>query len=89
MKKQKTIAYALGIIILGAMIGGIIGELFGLILPESVVREFFLRKFEFGLDKPFSFDLNVIAFSFSIMLRMNVVSLIGIGFGYYFLRYTR
>lgn len=89
MKKYSAVGRALGVIVLGALIGGILGELFGFVLPEGVVREFFLRKAELGFTQPFVIDLKIIAFSFSLMLRMNVVSLIGIGFGYYFLRFTR
>jgi hypothetical protein len=74
---------------LGAIIGGILGELFGMILPESVVREFLLKKYAFGFTNPLNIDLSIITFSFSLMLRMNVVSLLGIVFGFYILKYTR
>jgi len=89
MKQKFSVGKALGIILLGAIIGGILGELFGMILPESVVREFLLKKYAFGLTNPLSIDLGIIAFSFSLMLRMNVVSLLGIVFGFYILKYTR
>ena len=89
MNKTNNLGQILLILFLGAVIGGIIGEVFGLILPDSVVKEFFLRKFTFGITEPISVDFNVIAFSFSLLFRLNIVSLIGLGFGYYILRYTR
>ncbi|BFN36866.1 DUF4321 domain-containing protein [Fidelibacter multiformis] len=89
MKQKFSVGKALGIILLGAIIGGILGELFGMILPESVVREFLLKKYAFGFTNPLNIDLSIITFSFSLMLRMNVVSLLGIVFGFYILKYTR
>jgi len=89
MKKSNTLGRIFLVLFLGALIGGILGELFGFILPDSVVKEFFIRKFSFGLGEPLAFDLNIIAFSVSLVFRMNIVSLIGLGFGYYILRYTR
>ncbi|MDD3806540.1 MAG: DUF4321 domain-containing protein [Candidatus Marinimicrobia bacterium] len=89
MKQKFSVGKALGILLLGAIIGGIIGELFGMILPESVVKEFLLTKYTFGFTNPLMIDLNIIAFSFSLMFRMNVVSFLGIVFGYYILKYTR
>lgn len=89
MKQKFSVGKALGIILLGAIIGGILGELFGMILPESVVREFLLKKYAFGFTNPLTIDLSIIKFSFSLILRMNVVSLLGIVFGFYILKYTR
>lgn len=89
MKQKFSVGKALGIILLGAIIGGILGELFGMILPESVVREFLLKKYAFGFTNPLNIDLSIITFSFSLMFRMNVVSLLGIVFGFYILKYTR
>ncbi|MCD6233485.1 MAG: hypothetical protein DRP86_05010 [Candidatus Neomarinimicrobiota bacterium] len=89
MKQKFSVGKALGIILLGAIIGGILGELFGMILPESVVREFLLKKYAFGFTNPLTIDLSIIEFSFSLILRMNVVSLLGIVFGFYILKYTR
>ncbi len=89
MKQKFSVGKALGILLIGAIIGGILGELFGILLPESVVREFLLKKYAFGFSDPFTFDLSIITLSFSLMLRMNVVSLLGIVFGFYILKYTR
>ena len=65
MKQKFSVGKALGIILLGAIIGGILGELFGMILPESVVREFLLKKYAFGFTNPLTIDLSIIEFSFS------------------------
>ena len=89
MKNSNSVGRIFTILFFGALIGGILGEMFGLILPDSVVKEFFLRKFSFGISEPLAVDLNIIVFSISLIFRMNIVSLIGLGFGYYILRYTR
>ncbi len=89
MKKSNTLGRIFMVLFLGAIIGGILGEIFGLVLPDSVVKEFFLSKLVLGFTEPLAIDLHIIAFSISLVFRMNIISLIGLGFGYYILRYTR
>jgi putative effector of murein hydrolase len=89
LRMKKNIVKVIGILIIGAIIGSVISELFALILPVGVVKEFFLASIPIGIKDPFSIHLHFIDFSFSLMLRINVVGLIGMAFGYYLLKFTR
>lgn len=86
---KKNVGKVIGILIIGAIIGSIISEIFALILPAGVVKEFFLASLPIGIEDPLSINLHFIEFSFSLMLRINVVGLIGMAFGYYLLKFSR
>lgn len=81
----------------GAMLGTLLGNILALLLPDSVVRNFFLFDFiNFNLAGLLGSDtgvitLNLIMFSisFGLTLNFNVASVIGLATAYYFLRYFR
>ena len=86
---KYNIVKVIGVLIIGAIIGSVISEIFSLILPAGVVKEFFLASIPLGIKEPLSIHLHFIEFSFSLMLRINIVGIIGMVFGYYLLKYTR
>ena len=78
------------------MAGTLTGELLGLILPEGVVKDFFLTGVSFNLGGLMGNDsgvivLNMIMFTiqFGLAIKMNFTSIIGLAGAYYFLRYLR
>ncbi len=80
----------------GAMIGTLIGELFGWILPEGVVKDFFLTSVSFDLAGMIGnesgvivFDLIMFTLKIGLSIKINFTSIIGISGAYYFLRYFR
>ncbi|MFO7767452.1 MAG: DUF4321 domain-containing protein [bacterium] len=80
--------YRMGVLVLwlaaGAVIGSVVGQLFGLILPEGVVRQFFLTGTNIGFG-PGTLDLAVMSVTVGFRLTINVVGVLGILFaGYYF-----
>jgi len=80
----------------GAAIGGVLGNLMGWILPEGVVKDFFLTSLTFDLGG-FSgnemgvliLDLNIITLKLGLTMTFNFTSIIGLTFAYYILRYFR
>lgn len=95
MTKRSLALIALTLFI-GAMAGTLIGELLGWILPEGVVKDFFLTSVTFDLaglvgDESGVIVLNLIMFTlkFGLTLKINFTSIIGIAGAYYFLRYFR
>jgi len=83
---RKPIGKVILMIVLGAMIGSLIGQLIGLVIPEGVVRDFFLKSanLEFG-PAPLSLGFFSITFGFKIIL--NIAGLIGIAIAIYILRW--
>ena len=95
MKKRQIHVIVLSLFI-GAIFGGVVGNLFTLILPESVVRDFFLTSISFDLGGlinnemgVFIIDLKVIVLKFGLSMNFNFTSVVGIAVAYYILRYLR
>lgn len=80
----------------GAMIGGVIGNLLGWLLPNGVVKDFFLTSLNFDIGGATNsetgvlvLDLSVIVMKFGLSMNFNFTSIIGFASAYYILRYFR
>ena len=80
----------------GAVMGGVIGNLLGWMLPEGVVKDFFLTSLTFDIGSSLGndlgvvmIDLNIIVFKFGLAIDFNFTSIIGMATSYYILRYFR
>ena len=95
MKKRKLHVIVLSLFV-GAVFGGVVGNIFSLVLPESVVKAFFLTSITFDLGGlvnndlgVFVIDLKIIVLKFGLSISFNFTSVIGIAVAYYILRYLR
>ena len=95
MKKLQLHFIVLSLFV-GAIFGGVVGNIFSLILPESVVKDFFLTSITFDLGGlvnndlgVFIIDLKVIVLKLGLSMSFNFTSVIGIAVAYYILRYLR
>ena len=95
MKKRKLHVIVLSLFV-GAIFGGVVGNIFALVLPESVVKDFFLTSITFDLGGlvnndlgVFVIDLKIIVLKFGLSISFNFTSVIGIAVAYYILRYLR
>lgn len=84
------------ILLFGTLFGSLMGELLGWVLPDSVVKEFFLKSIEFNLaglagseTGVITLDLIMFTIKFGLTLTFNFTSIIGFAAAYYFLRYFR
>ncbi len=84
--RKKNLWVIIFIIILGALVGSALGQVLALILPEGVVREFFLRSASFALG-PAHLNLVILTFSFTIGMSINIIGVIGIILTAYFLKW--
>lgn len=86
MRNKKSFGKMVLVIFLGALFGTILGQLIGLVLPEGVVKEFFLRAWEpqFG---PATLNLNLFSITLGFTCKVNVVGVIGIAIAIYILRW--
>ena len=94
--KKRSIHIIILAIFIGAVFGGVIGNLFALILPESVVKDFFLTSITFDLGGFANNDLGVLiidlktlVFKLGFSMSFNFTSVVGIVVAYYILRYLR
>lgn len=74
------------VIILGAMIGTLFGMLIGLVLPDGVVREFFLKQASFKVG-PADLDVGLFAITLGFKITLNIVGLLGVSLAIYLLRW--
>ncbi len=93
---KRSIGLIILILFVGAMTGTLIGELFGWILPEGVVKDFFLTSVSFDLgglvgneSGVIVLDIIVFTLKFGLSIKINFISIIGLASSYYFLRYFR
>jgi hypothetical protein len=90
---KRSISVIVLVLFFGTLFGTLLGEILGWMLPQSVVRDFFLKSIDFSLGgyrgEPLSLDLIMIAIKFGLKLTFNFTSIIGFATAYYFLRYFR
>ena len=96
MLNKRSLSIIFLILFFGTLFGTLLGELLGWILPDSVVREFFLKSINFNLGSVVgnetglvSLDLVMLKIKFGFNLTFNFTSIIGFATSYYFLRYFR
>ena len=95
MKRRSITLVVFGFSI-GAMIGTLVGEFLGFVVPDGVVKEFFLTSIQFDLaglvgneSGVIVLNMIVVTLKFGLTLVLNFTSIIGLGIAYYFLRYFR
>jgi len=74
------------ILFFGALIGTALGEVLGLILPEGVVKQFFLRSAEGGVG-PLTLNAVLFRITFGFHFKLNVIGIVGIALAAYILRW--
>ncbi len=90
--RRRNIKIIVLMIFTGAIVGSVLGDVAAALLPESVVRDFFVLAFDtskFGLAEPFVLDLRVFSITFGFTLKVNFMGVVGMGAAYYLLRYYR
>jgi len=95
MRNRDISLIVIGMFI-GAIIGGVLGNLMAWALPEGVVKDFFLTSLTFDIGGNLGretsvivIDLSIIVFKFGLSVDFNFTSIIGLATSYYILRYFR
>ena len=95
MSKRNVSLILVGLFI-GAAIGGVVGNLFAWILPQGVVKGFFLTSVSLDIGGlagneigVIILDLKILTLKFGLAVNFNFTSVIGIATAYYILRYFR
>ena len=79
------------VLFIGIVTSSILSQLIGGILPEGVVKDFFLtsRSIGWGIQPNNWVDLFVVRFKTGLFIDISVVSFLGIAITWYFLRYFK
>jgi hypothetical protein len=76
--RRRSLAVVALILFLGIVVGTVLGEVVGLLLPQDkVIRKVFVNTTDFHLG-PVHIDLVVFSFTFGFSLRVNLMSALGV-----------
>ena len=75
---QRGLGLVLMIIVAGLVLGSLLGELVASLLPTGVVHDLLTRGPQIGLSPPATLDLRFIAVTFGMLLKVNVVAVLGV-----------
>jgi hypothetical protein len=75
---QRGVGLVLLVVLAGLAIGSLLGELLGGVLPEGWAQELVTRGPTIGLKDPATLDLRFLSVTFGLLLKVNVVGVLGI-----------
>lgn len=85
---KKNIWFLLLFIFIGALLGGVLGEILRAISPEGPLRNTFTGGFHIGINPPVTIDLRIISFTIGFTLRANLLTLLGAILGIYIYKHA-
>ena len=86
--KRTTVILVIGVLVLGAMLGSLVGELIKMAVPDGVVKEVFLRSVDLMVG-PGVLDLIMFSITIGFTIKLNFIGLLGMIAAYYLLRFWR
>ena len=66
------------IVVAGLVVGSLLGELVASVLPAGTIQDLLTRGPQIGLTPPATIDLRFVALTFGMMLKVNVVGILGV-----------
>ena len=89
--QKRSILFIFLILFFGVVTGSILSQLLGTMIPDGVVKEFFLmsRTIGWGMKPDNWVDLYIIRFKTGLLIDLSVVSILGMSIAWYFLRYFK
>lgn len=87
-QKKTSLLFVICILLIGTMLGSLCGELIKMSLPESVVKEVFLRSIGISVG-PGTLNLIMFSITLGLTLKINLIGIVGLAIAYYLLRFWR
>ena len=89
--KNNTFFYILLILIIGCILGTALSLIIGIIIPEGVVKDFFIlsQSFGFGQSSNNWVNLGPVRFKMGFFFDVSILSLLGFFISWYILRYLK
>ena len=70
-------------IFIGGLLGGVLGEILRVFTPSGTIQNIFARSVSPGLEPPLTIDLILIKVTLGFILKINLLTLLGIFLGIY------
>ncbi len=86
--RKRTVKFIFLILFFGILLGTLLGLLVGFIVPEGVVKDFFVKSITLGWE-PVTLNLSLLTLTVGFSFKVSVLSLLGIAITWYYLRYFR
>lgn len=86
MAGRHGLGFIVLIVVVGLVVGSLLGELVASLLPSGVIHDLLTRGPQIGLSPPATVDLRFMALTFGMMLKINVVGLLGVALAAFALR---
>ena len=89
--QKRSIGFIFLILFFGVITGSILSQFIGAFFPDGVVKDFFLtsNSIGWGINPNNWIDLFVIRIKTGFFIDISVVSILGLGIAWYFLRYFK
>ena len=89
--QKRSILFIFLILLFGVILGSILSQFIGAFFPDGVVKDFFLtsNSIGWGINPNNWIDLFVIRLKTGFFVDISVVSILGMGISWYFLRYFK
>ena len=89
--QKRSISFIFLVLFIGVIVGSTLSQMIGTFFPTGVVKDFFLTSNSIGWGiKPDNWvDLFVIRFKTGFFVDISVVSVLGLGISWYYLRYFK
>ena len=89
--QKRSIGFIFLILFFGVVAGSILSQFIGAFFPDGVVKDFFLtsNSIGWGINPNNWIDLFVIRIKTGFFVDISVVSILGMGISWYFLRYFK
>ena len=78
MAAGRGLGLILLVMVAGLVVGSLLGELFGLLIPAGWAQEFLTRGPTIGLTTPATLDLRFLSLTFGLIFKVNLVGVVGI-----------
>ena len=88
---KRSISFIFLVLLFGVIVGSIFSQFIGALFQEGVVKDFFLtsNSIGWGINPNNWIDLFVIRIKTGFFVDISVVSILGMGISWYFLRYFK